>query len=87
MNDSNQPKQQKSLEEIEELLNNNPLWAFVYQMATTGRPLRDIEIIALLEKNGLREVSSAAISMIRKELGIAKVSKGKVALAESLKPQ
>lgn len=78
-------KQQKSPEEIEELLNNNPLWAFVYQMATTGRPLRDIEIIALLEKNGLKEVSPAAVSMIRKELGIEKVSKGRVALSTKIR--
>lgn len=75
-----QTKQQKTREEIEELLNNNPLWAFVYQMATTGRPLRDIEIIALLEKNGLTKVSPAAISQIRKELQIPRTVKGRMAL-------
>lgn len=85
MTKPNETQQKKRPEEIEELLNNNPLWAFVYLMATTGRPLRDIEIIALLEKNGLKEVSPAAISQIRKELGIERVSKGRVALSDSLK--
>lgn len=82
MDNTKQLKPQKTQEEIEELLNNNPLWAFVYLMATTGRPLRDIEIIALLEKNGLREVSPASISMIRKELGLERVSKGRLALSD-----
>ena len=80
----NEQKQHKTPEEIEELLNNNPLWAFTYLMATTGRPLRDNEIIALLEINGLKVVSAASISMIRKQLGVQRVSKGRMALNDKI---
>ncbi len=75
----------KSPEEVAELLNNNPLWSFIYQMATTGRPLRDIEIIALLEINGLKKVSRANVSIVRKSLGVAVVpAKGRVALSKTM---
>ena len=82
MTNLKQPKHEKTQEEIEELLNNNPLWAFVYLMATTGRPLRDVEIIALLEPNGLTKVSPTAIWLIRRELGLPRIVKGRLALSD-----
>ena len=83
MSINNQQQNKKTPAEIEELLNNNPLWAFVYQMATTGRPLRDAEIICLLEVNGLKVVSRSAIVQIRKHLNVETVAKGRVALSNS----